>query len=98
IAVACTNSSDERQPQSAADSGLVDRAAFRARQDEYLGFATQRFEPTSALNLLAHAERTRRDKRFAFDVANAKADFSASFQRIDTMVDTTDFDLLYLMN
>ena len=99
IAAACTSSSDDNPPAAAGPgAGFVDVAAFRARQDDYLAFATQKFEPTSALNLLAHAERARRDKSFSFDVSGANADFSASFQRIDGMVDTTDFDLLYLMN
>jgi hypothetical protein len=102
IAVACTGASDDEPakapPAPDAGRGFVDPTAFRARQDDYLAFATQRFEPTSALNLLAHAERARRDETFTFDVAAAPADFSGSFERIDSMVDTTDFDLLYLMN
>jgi hypothetical protein len=96
---ACTGSSGP-PPLRAKDEprGFVDATAFRARQDEYLRFATQRLDATSPLNLLAHAERARRDRGFRFDVARVNADFSASFQRIERMDDTTDFDLLYLIN
>jgi hypothetical protein len=102
IAAACTGSSDDNKPDAApgldGGTGFVDKAAFRARQDDYIAFATRQYEPTSALSLLAHAERARRDNRFTFDPVKAKADLTASFAKIDDFEDTSDFDLLYLLN
>lgn len=72
---------------------------MRARQDDYLRFATTALDPGSVTNVINHAERARRDPRFRFDAAAVTpATFAASFAKIDNFVDTADFDLLYLMN
>ncbi len=80
-------------------SGFVDEQWMRSRQDEYLAFATEELAPGSVTNVIAHAERATRDDKFPFasDAVTA-ADFAPIFERIDTLRDTTDFDLLYLMN
>ena len=45
IAVVCTGSSEDNKPDAApgldGSAGFVDKAAFRARQDDYLAFATR---------------------------------------------------------
>jgi len=67
--------------------------------DEYLAFATSEFVPGSALSAISHFEQAARDDSFEFDPATLDVgDYSETFERIDTFVDTTDFDLLYLMN
>ncbi len=84
---------------STDEGGLVAGWYSRARQDDYLKFATQQLSTTSVTNVINHAERARRDPSFHFD-ANAvtPASFAGSFDKIDNFVDTSDFDLLYLMN
>lgn len=71
---------------------------FRERQDDYLRFATEVLSPPSAANVLAHLARDRRDPRFHFDARVVKpADFAASFAKIDSFQDTSDFDMMRLM-
>jgi hypothetical protein len=98
-ALACSGSDDDREPGGTAGrNGFVDEDRFRAQQDDYLAAASEELVPDSALNVLAHAERARRDRGFRFDPGANPSDFTASFEKIDTMEDTSDFDLLYLMN
>jgi len=79
--------------------GLVDEEWFRGRQDSFLAFATRELSPGSVTNLIAHTERATREPGFEVPAgAVAAADFEPIFERIDTLRDTTDFDLLYLMN
>lgn len=79
--------------------GYVTPEWIKARQDGYLAFATTALSPGSATNVIAHAERSRRDPAFSFDAAAVTpAAFAGSFSKIDNFVDTADFDLLYLMN
>lgn len=77
----------------------MDEDAHRDRQDEYLAFATRELEPGNPLSVLAHAERAARDDGF---VAHLGAVTVAALQPIlddiDAFEDTTDFDLLYLLN
>ncbi len=85
-------------PTSDAD-GFVSTTWMRARQDDYLRFATAHLSPGSATNVINHAELARRDPSFHFDAAAVTpATLGDSFTRIDDFVDTSDFDLLYLMN
>jgi hypothetical protein len=79
-------------------NGYVDRREWRSRQDDYLGFATERLEPSSLPNVLAHFTRAERDRRFDFEPDAIGPDaFSASFAKIDTHTDTSDFDMMRLM-
>jgi hypothetical protein len=72
---------------------------MKARQDEYLAYATQTYEPGSATNVIAHAEDARRNPSHHFDAAAVTPEAMAdSFNRIDTFADTADFDLVYLLN
>ncbi|CAN5582103.1 hypothetical protein BH18ACT1_BH18ACT1_13220 [soil metagenome] len=81
-------------------NGFVDADLARARQDDYLAFATaQDLEPTAVLNVLAHAERARRDRSCDVDAERVGPEaFADSFRKLDGFEDTADFDLLYLMN
>lgn len=79
--------------------GFVPIAHARARQDEFLRFATRSVSPTSITNAIAHAEASRRFDDHEFDSsAYTPASFASAFDKIDNFVDTADFDLLYLMN
>jgi hypothetical protein len=79
--------------------GFVDPDWFAGRQDEYLAYATEQLSEGSALNVIAHLERERRDPSFEFDASVVTPDdFASSWNRIDNYLDTADFDLLYLMN
>lgn len=79
--------------------GFVDQAWLRERQDEYLEFATQELAEGSITNAIAHAARARRDDQFELAADRITADsFASTFDDIDTLRDTTDFDLLYLLN
>jgi hypothetical protein len=72
---------------------------FDARQREYLEVATKTLDPGSPLGVLAHFERDSRDDQFTFDPSVVTPDeYAEMFEEIDTLVDTTDFDMLYLMN
>ena len=73
--------------------------AFTARQDEFLAFATGELAPGNALSVIAHAERAARDGAFAFDASPVTPEaFAPTFAAIDGFEDTTDFDVLYLLN
>jgi hypothetical protein len=86
-------------PHHADDRGFVPRSWMRARQDDYLRFATAQLAPGSVTNVINHAERARRDRSFRFDATAVTPEtFAPSFDKIDNFVDTADFDLLYLMN
>lgn len=87
---------DGRQPEP---DGFVDPTWWRARQDDYLAFATQSVNEGSVLNVLAHLEREDRDPSYDFDASTiGPEDFQSSWDKIDGYVDTADFDLLYLLN
>ena len=84
----CQNSALE----PASGDGFVDNSWMRARQRAYLDFATTSLQPRSITNVIAHAAAGN-------DISSVHvADFQTVFDRIDTLRDTTDFDLLYLLN
>jgi hypothetical protein len=79
-------------------NGYVDRGEWRSRQDQYLRFATERLDPSSLPNVLAHFTRAQRDRRFDFDADAIGPDaFAATFAKIDSHADTSDFDMMRLM-
>ncbi len=100
LAGACTSDSGDEDATPDEETQEATAATWlQARQDDYLAFATTELQPSSALNVINHAERARRDDEFEFDAAAVTPDdFSASFEKIDDFVDTADFDLLYLLN
>ena len=84
----------------ACGDGFFDRQAFRARQDDYLAFATEvPVQPSSILHSLNHLERGRRDPRWRLARGSLPADsWDHVFEKLWQLRDTSDFDLLYLMN
>jgi hypothetical protein len=93
-------SGDDHDESNERDPAIVKTdAAWESRQLEYLEHATQTFEPGNPLNVLAHFERAQRDANFKFDGSQIPLDaFDPIFSDIDGFEDTTDFDVLYLMN
>lgn len=78
--------------------GLVDEAYFRARQLDYLRFATEVDAPGSVLNVIAHLERRRVDPPYAPSFVVPLDAYDASFAKMARLDDTSDFDMLYLLN
>ena len=98
VGAACTSDGDD-QGSDDVGGGFVDAATQDARADEYLAAATAEFSPGSPLSVIAHAERSERDEQFSFAADEVTPDaFADMFAEIDDFEDTTDFDLLYLMN
>jgi hypothetical protein len=99
-ATACTgsNGEDAAEPSSPEDE-QVDDSDWTAAQGDYLAFAAEELDPTSALSILAAVEHSRRDPEFDLDLSEVTVDsFAEDFRRIDTWQDTTDFTILYWMN
>ncbi len=98
LAAGC-ESGDDNDNAATEERTTAVNDEFRARQDEYLEFATTELVTSSPLSAIAHAERAARDDAFAFDptVVGPEA-FSDMFAAIDGFEDTTDFDVLYLLN
>jgi hypothetical protein len=79
-------------------NGYVDGRQWRARQDDYLRFATGQLDPSSPVNVLAHFARAERDRRFSFDADSiGPDDFAQVFTKIDAHQDTSDFDMMRLV-
>jgi len=81
-----------------AAAGLMPEDEWQARSDDYIAFATHDLSPDSPNNVMLNLERRRRDPSFDVDTASiVPAAFADMFAEIDTMKDTTDFDLMYLL-
>jgi len=82
------------------DEGYVPTQEFRARQDDYLRFATETpLQPTSILHCLNHFERAKRDPSYDVPSGAIPGDsWDAVYDKLWALRDTSDFDLLYLMN
>lgn len=96
FAAAC----DRLPPGGLVASGTVDEAAFRARTLEYLQHATATSGVGGGtLNAIAHMAREEQEPGY---VAPAGAwgpnAWDAVFTKVSTFEDTSDFDMLYLMN
>jgi hypothetical protein len=80
--------------------GFISKHEMRKRQNEYLAFATsEELRPESPLNVLNHLERAHRDRRFEVADGAVPADaWDATFEKLFRLRDTSDFDLLYLIN
>ncbi|HUW03803.1 MAG TPA: hypothetical protein VMW08_15710 [Acidimicrobiales bacterium] len=106
LATACSSSTDSDGSPADAESvdsssavGFVDAATFTARQNDYLEFATTELSEGSILNVLNHATRAQRDDSFEADLSTVTPDvFAEPLDEIANWVDTTDFDVLYLLN
>ncbi len=85
---------------SGCKDGYVGRYDFRERQNAYLAVSTaDPINPGSTLNVLNHLERARRDPGFSVADGVIPVDaWDAIFEKLFRLRDTSDFDLLYLMN
>ncbi len=79
-------------------AGSVPEDLWQERADEYLMLATDEMYPDSPNNVSLHLERRRRDPSFEVDVTSVvPSTYEEMFAEIDSMEDTTDFDLMYLL-
>lgn len=85
-------------PPSRAEDGFMGESLLRQRQDEYIHFATEEFQPTSFLNLINHFEREEREPGYTVPGAVPDTAWDAQFQKIHELRDTSDFDVMYLLN
>jgi hypothetical protein len=72
---------------------------MKARQVDYLTFATQSLHPSSIANAIAHMERDRIDPRYTAPAGAFGADdWDAHFAKLADLEDTSDFKVLELIN
>ncbi len=77
---------------------FVTEAWMQQRAAEYLAFATTQ-QSDSIVNAIAHMERDLRDPGYTAPVGAIDVDaWSGSFHKFETLLDTRDFDMLYLIN
>lgn len=77
--------------------GLLDEAAFQARVDDYLAFATERLSPGDATSVVAHLVRSERDPSHVWDPTAVTVEAMAdTFTMLDQWKDTGDFRVMYL--
>ncbi len=108
VATSCTTDSsgdedataDEDAASTVTDTeGFADAEWFASRRADYLAFATEELDPTNIISVLAHATRAERDDGFTFDATAVTPETLAEpLDKITGWVDTSDFDLLYLLN
>ena len=80
-------------------TGNVDEAAFHARQLSYLRYAAQQGSSRgSVLNLINHLERSRVDPPYAPSFVVPVDTYDGIFLKFSRFENTSDFDLLYLLN
>jgi hypothetical protein len=80
-------------------SAFVDAGYMRARQLEYLRFATASFSPGNVVNVMAHLERARVDPPFSVPPSSVPADaWDPIFTKLANLQDTRDFNALELLN
>lgn len=93
LATACSSSDDKQDAEPASD------ATVTVDTDAFLTNATKTFSPGDALNAIAFFERAARDPNFDFaaDELTPEA-FEPVLEKIDDFEDTTDFDVLYILN
>ena len=85
-------------PGPPSPNGYVNNDYWEARQNSYLDFASTQFAAGSPLNLIDNAEHSRRTGAPFNTAGITVADYQHSFDRFDNYVDTSDFDLTYIMN
>jgi hypothetical protein len=85
-------------PSGAAGDGFVREKTARRRALGYLRFATKEVQRGSILNAIAHMERDVVDRRYQAPVGAVDVDdWSATWDKLDHLRDTRDFDGLYLL-
>ena len=82
----------------AGGDGFQTDADYQARALAYLEFATEG-ATGSILNAIAHMERDRVDPGYTAPVGAVDVDdWSNSWEKLDKLLDTRDFDALYMLN
>jgi hypothetical protein len=77
--------------------GLVDEAAYQARIDEYLTYATEQLTPGDVTSIAVHLVRATREPEWSWDVTAVTVPaLRAVWDQIDTLQDTRDFQFMYL--
>lgn len=101
-AAACTNGGDgdgDVESEASPSEGFVDEDWFNSRARDYLSFATEEFDPASVNNIVAHAARAEADPSYEWPAEEVTVEsLQAVFDDLDAMKDTSDFDLMYLLN
>lgn len=100
LAFAASGCGDSAQTaKSGSPAGLVDEAWMRERSLDYLRHATENLNTSSILNVIAHMERDLVDPDYTAPTGAVPPDaFQRSFDKIEGLIDTRDFDGLYLLN
>jgi hypothetical protein len=89
----------EAPPEGWFPPAFVDEGEFDARRLAYLEFATGTLATGSPLSAIAHMEREALDPAYVAPAGAFGPDaWDASFTKLSTFEDTSDFDMLYLMN
>jgi hypothetical protein len=89
---------DRLPPGGLFGSGQMDEADFAPRRLAYLRWATQNVGG-GPLDAIVHMEREARDPGYVAPVGAWGPDvWDATFTKLSTFEDTSDFDVLYLMN
>ncbi|MEB2345486.1 MAG: hypothetical protein OZ948_12160 [Deltaproteobacteria bacterium] len=89
----------EQDPFGPGELSPADAAAYEARIDAFLDFATAAIHTTSQTSAIAHMEREAREPMGVMMPGTWGPDaWDADFARIAAMEDTTDFTLLYMLN
>ncbi len=82
---------------SPGSPGLMDEAAYQARVDEYLAFATGVEDPTNVSSIAVHLTQALRNPDYTWNIGDVTVESLAGvFQMIDNWEDTRDFQLMYL--
>jgi len=99
IAAALALGFQRPEPRCRRQSGRVCGVEIAARQLDYLTFATGSLDPGSIANAIAHMERDRVDPTYTAPTGAFGADaWDARFAKLADLEDTSDFDVLELIN
>ncbi len=98
VATSCRVLLTPDPPGPPSHDGFVNADYWAARQNSFLDYASTQFSAGSPTNLIANAEHARRTGTPFNTAGITAADYANSFSRMDNFVDTSDFDLTYIMN
>jgi hypothetical protein len=86
-------------PAAGTSDGLMPEPLLRERQQEYLDYAAEVFSPQSLLNVIAHLEQEERVPGFTVAPGSIPdTAWDGIFEKLRTLRDTSDFDVMYLLN
>ncbi|RIL08135.1 MAG: hypothetical protein DCC71_00635 [Proteobacteria bacterium] len=99
LALVAAPACDQLPPGGLVGPGTLDEAEFAPRRQAFLEHATGALATGSPLSAIAHMERELRDPGYQAPEGAFGADaWDAIFTKISTFEDTSDFDVLYLIN